>query len=101
LDIRMATTSARSEQNPDVHEDPADAEARAAREAAGAASGSDAGAGSDAGPRVFHITSDEAVSEDELEDGLPADRFADRELSWLAFNKRVLEQAEDTSVPIL
>ncbi|MFC7407125.1 RNA degradosome polyphosphate kinase [Georgenia alba] len=32
---------------------------------------------------------------------LPDGRFADRELSWLAFNERVLEQAEDTSLPIL
>ena len=32
---------------------------------------------------------------------LPADRFSDRELSWLAFNQRVLELAEDTEVPAL
>lgn len=32
---------------------------------------------------------------------LPEGRFADRELSWLAFNERVLEQAEDESLPIL
>jgi polyphosphate kinase len=32
---------------------------------------------------------------------LPADRFSDRELSWLAFNQRVLELAEDTTVPPL
>nr|WP_305853004.1 RNA degradosome polyphosphate kinase [Georgenia sp. TF02-10] len=32
---------------------------------------------------------------------LPPGRFADRELSWLAFNERVLEQAEDTDLPIL
>src|SRR5690606_13487828 len=37
-----------------------------------------------------------------LDDGtLPPDRFLDRELSWLAFNQRVLELAEDPSVPLL
>ena len=32
---------------------------------------------------------------------LPADRYIDRELSWLAFNQRVLELAEDPAVPVL
>jgi polyphosphate kinase len=32
---------------------------------------------------------------------LPPDRFLDRELSWLAFNQRVLELSEDDDLPIL
>ncbi|KMY22719.1 polyphosphate kinase [Actinobaculum suis] len=35
------------------------------------------------------------------ESKLPQGRFADRELSWLAFNERVLEQSEDQSLPLL
>ena len=30
---------------------------------------------------------------------LPAERYLDRELSWLAFNQRVLELAEDPAHP--
>lgn len=32
---------------------------------------------------------------------LPFDRYSDRELSWLSFNQRVLELAEDQSLPVL
>ncbi|TSD57668.1 RNA degradosome polyphosphate kinase [Aeromicrobium piscarium] len=38
---------------------------------------------------------------DPHEGTLPDDRFLDRELSWIAFNARVLELAEDTSLPLL
>ena len=38
---------------------------------------------------------------DEPHDVLPAKRFLDRELSWLAFNERVLELAEDPTTPLL
>jgi polyphosphate kinase len=32
---------------------------------------------------------------------LPSDRFLDRELSWLAFNQRVLELAQDQEMQLL
>jgi polyphosphate kinase len=32
---------------------------------------------------------------------MPEDRYLDRELSWLAFNRRVLDLAEDPSLPVL
>ncbi|MFB9376025.1 RNA degradosome polyphosphate kinase [Kineococcus gynurae] len=32
---------------------------------------------------------------------LPPDRFADREVSWLAFNERVLQLAQDPDLPLL
>ncbi|ALJ19624.1 RNA degradosome polyphosphate kinase [Microbacterium sp. No. 7] len=42
---------------------------------------------------------DEATSEPDAQ--LPDQRYTDRELSWLAFNQRVLELAEDPNLPTL
>jgi polyphosphate kinase len=39
--------------------------------------------------------------EDFYDESLPVERFLDRELSWLAFNQRVLELAEDDTTPLL
>ena len=36
-----------------------------------------------------------------MTDGRPASLYLNRELSWLAFNARVLQQALDTRVPLL
>ncbi len=55
---------------------------------------------------------DNAIATDSLDDDyddsawvddgtLPPERYLDRELSWLAFNTRVLELAEDPTVPLL
>jgi polyphosphate kinase len=41
------------------------------------------------------------ILKDEFASDLPANRFLDRELSWLAFNKRVLELADDPGLPLL
>jgi polyphosphate kinase len=38
---------------------------------------------------------------DPAQSALPPDRFLDRELSWIAFNSRVLELAQDESLPLL
>ncbi|MEZ5115996.1 MAG: RNA degradosome polyphosphate kinase [Candidatus Nanopelagicales bacterium] len=43
----------------------------------------------------------EPESEESPAEALPADRFLDREISWLAFNQRVLELAEDPDLPVL
>ena len=42
-----------------------------------------------------------AIFRPDSQPDLPADRFLDRELSWLDFNQRVLELAEDPSIPLL
>lgn len=42
---------------------------------------------------------DETVEFDDSQ--LPDHRYMDRELSWLAFNRRVLELAEDPTLPVL
>ncbi|MEY2989680.1 MAG: hypothetical protein RLZZ163_596, partial [Actinomycetota bacterium] len=36
-----------------------------------------------------------------VDEDLPPDRFLDRELSWLAFNQRVLELSQDPELPLL
>jgi polyphosphate kinase len=46
---------------------------------------------------------DEAIHDESAQEGgyLPEERYLDREESWLRFNERVLELAEDESVPLL
>ncbi|MDK9934565.1 RNA degradosome polyphosphate kinase [Bifidobacterium catenulatum] len=51
-----------------------------------------------------HIAETDKNDKRELQAGeepLPDDRFFDRELSWLKFNKRVLELAQDEDLPII
>ena len=57
-------------------------------------------------PEGRHARRDEDASRDDPEAGLApldsfADRFTDRELTWMDFNERVLEQAEDRDLPLL
>jgi polyphosphate kinase len=47
------------------------------------------------------LLDDYSPSSSEDDGSLPIDRYLDRELSWLAFNQRVLELAEDPAVPLL
>src|SRR6195952_1450336 len=47
------------------------------------------------------LDDDEADPEWTDDGSMPVSRFLDRELSWLAFNQRVLELAEDETVPLL
>ncbi len=48
-----------------------------------------------------HVRHDDGVSETSTEPVQDADRFLNRELSWLDFNARVLELAEDEHAPLL
>ena len=53
---------------------------------------------------VEHIAETDKNDKRELQAGeepLPNDRFFDRELSWLKFNKRVLELAQDEDLPVI
>ena len=56
--------------------------------------------GPDAGGRDTDQDDASAAGEQYRAD-LPPDRYLDREQSWLQFNQRVLELAEDDAVPLL
>src|SRR4051794_18064738 len=52
-------------------------------------------------PFTFVRHDEHVPSESASRTSLPPDRFLNRELSWLDFNARVLELAEDDSLPLL
>jgi len=67
----------------------------------------DDGGGSE-NPRIESVAGTDLLDEYDLEESssvddgsLPGHRYLDRELSWLAFNQRVLELAEDPRLPLL
>ena len=67
-----------------------------------AGSPASAAGGSTTAPAVAAVVTASAEPDAGTEpEPLPQDRFLDRELSWLAFNARVLELARDATLPLL
>ncbi len=52
-------------------------------------------------PRVSTAAAQPGLAEAPKPLHLPPDRYLDRERSWIQFNERVLELAEDESIPLL
>ncbi|WP_341360157.1 RNA degradosome polyphosphate kinase [Georgenia sp. M64] len=92
-----------SDEDPDedLEEDDEDLLAAKARRRSRVLAGVSASSASLAQQAAAAVAEARADNRPPEEADLPEGRFADRELSWLAFNERVLEQAEDQSVPIL
>jgi polyphosphate kinase len=62
---------------------------------------SDGGASVTSGEGAHAAGMNDAPQRGQSGQELPADRYLDREESWLRFNERVLELAEDDAVPLL